>query len=405
MNIREIGLILSLGIFNSGALLAEKADDSLQAGIPVINNPKSLALPDGRQRHLLFKEDLSIGVKEGEENYMFGERVELNVDAAGNIYVVDWDRKRIQKYDSSGRYLLTIGRKGQGPGEFVNVWRPEFDQEGNLYVVDIRQKRISFFSPSGKFLRQLTFPRVQIDGQAYFTADRNIITSLTNLQKRDAGDSKWEAVIGLYDPQFRLLAEFGRTSGGSKPLSGTGEDAIARSWGELFTDMAFRPSPSYAPAPNGEIYYGLPDRYEITVYAASGQAVRIIRKEDDPIPVTERDKDAFRETMKTEFLTSMPGQLESAKNKALRLIRFPKFKPAYKGFILDDQGRLIVIVEDRGGTSAVLDVFDAGGRGIGRSLADIPVEGLRINKDKAYAVATVEGYHFIKRYAIEETIR
>lgn len=378
------------------AVLAQKIE------IPIINNPKSLTVPIVRQGQLVFKEDLSIGLREGDENYMFGQRVYFNVDDVGNIYIVDWDRKRVQKFDPSGKYLLTIGRKGQGPGELRNIWTPEFDRDGNLYVVDIAQKRISFFSPSGRFLRQIAFPGVQVSSQVYFTADQNIITALTNLQMDDAAGSKWETVIGLFDPQFHNLAEFGRSSGGSKPPTGRDEDAIAQSLAEAMTDMAFRANPSYALAPSGEIFFGYSDRYEIRVYSPLGKPVRIIRKDYDPIPMTDRDKDAVADAMKTEYLRFLPSQIESAKKSALRLIRYPKFKPAYKTFTVDEDGRLVVIVEDQGNTITTLDVFDKEGHWSVHTKADIPAEGLRFKNKKAYAVATIDGYRFVKRFMVGE---
>jgi hypothetical protein len=405
MTNRAMGLIMLSGLLTASLLSADQNVSSPQTGIPVVANPKVLASPDGRQRHLVFKEDLSIGVKEGDENYMFGQRVYFNMDEAGHIYVTDWDRKRIQKFGSDGKYLQSIGRAGQGPGEFHNVWTPEFDKEGNLYVVDIAQKRISFFSPAGSCLKQIAFPSIEVSGPLYFTASQNIVTTLTKLQMDDAAGSKWEAVIGLYDPGFHLLTEFGRSTGWSKPLAARSEDAIARSWADMMTDMAFAPSSFYALAPNGEIYYGDSRSYEIKVFSPEGKPARIIRKDYDPIPVTEADKDAFRENMKTEFLRFMPAQFEASKKKALHLIRFPKAKPAYKEFTVDDNGRLFVIADEQGKSAAVLDVFEPNGRWIMHFRVDIPVEGLRIKNKKAYAVAIAEDYRFVKRFTIDEIVR
>jgi hypothetical protein len=175
--------------------------------IPVIDNPKTL--PSGESgRHLVFKEELTIGNREGDESSAFGQRVYFNVDQAGNIYIVDWDRKRIQKFDSTGRFLFTIGRQGQGPGEFRNVWRPEFEPDGSFFVVDIAQKRISFFSPEGKYLRQIAFPRVAemtnkdlireaadaglvVDPESYF-----FYREIRNLTAHTYDEAKAEKVIG-----------------------------------------------------------------------------------------------------------------------------------------------------------------------------------------------------------------
>ena len=44
---------------------------------------------------------------------------DVAVDKAGNIYILDSGNARIQKFGPDGKYLATIGRKGQGPGEFI----------------------------------------------------------------------------------------------------------------------------------------------------------------------------------------------------------------------------------------------------------------------------------------------
>ena len=73
--------------------------------VKVISNPKMPQPPDGKPIFMIFEEDLSIGVREGDEKYMFGNRVYFNTDGDGNFYVTDWDRKRIQKYDPQGKAL------------------------------------------------------------------------------------------------------------------------------------------------------------------------------------------------------------------------------------------------------------------------------------------------------------
>ena len=85
----------------------------------VITNPKDPVPGKGERKRIVFREELTIGVEEGDENYMFGESVSVTVDESGNFFVTDWDEKRIQKYDPDGKHLCSIGRKGEGPGEFV----------------------------------------------------------------------------------------------------------------------------------------------------------------------------------------------------------------------------------------------------------------------------------------------
>jgi hypothetical protein len=377
----------------------EKAALPQTGQVPTISSGKTPEPPDKIKRTFIFKEDLTIGVREGDENYMFGERVYFNVDDDGNIFVTDWDRKRIQKYDPDGKYLLTIGREGQGPGEFRNVWEPEFDRDGNLYVVDISQKRISFFSREGQFVRQIGFPSISVSGTLYINCQGRYLMAVSEIKREDEAGMQWEGVVGLYDDKFASLAVFHRDLHESRSPKSREEDDIAQFWAALMSDTAFKPSPHYALGPNDNIFFGFPDTYEIKVYSPAGALTKIFRRDYDPAPVTAKDKEEYEDFERVEFLRSLPAQFENAKKKALKLIRYPKFKPAYQDFAVADNGWLFVIVNSQGNEATVLDVFDAEGHYIAQTEAPIPSEMLRFKKGKAYAIATEDGYKSVKRFS------
>ncbi|HSA95010.1 MAG TPA: 6-bladed beta-propeller, partial [Acidobacteriota bacterium] len=84
-------------------------------GIKTVRNPKTPMYPQGA---LELREDLSIGAAEGAEEYMFIRLRGLEVDDEGAIYALDQRKPRIDVFSSAGAHLRSIGRKGQGPGEF-----------------------------------------------------------------------------------------------------------------------------------------------------------------------------------------------------------------------------------------------------------------------------------------------
>jgi hypothetical protein len=371
-----------------------------QAGqVPIISNGKIPQPPDKKQRTFIFKDDITIGVREGDENYMFGERVYFNVDEDGNIFVTDWDRKRIQKYGPDGKYLLTIGREGQGPGEFQNVWEPEFDKDGNLYVVDIAQKRISFFNRDGRYLKQIGFPATNVSSSLYLNSQGHFVMAVDEIEEEGEAGNRWETIVGLYDDKFQPGEVFHRESHEIKTPGGREVDSIAQSLAASMSDTAFKPAPHYLLAPNDEIYFGFSNAYEIKVYSSEGKLARIIRKDFEVSPVTVRDKEQYENFQRAEFLRFLPAQVENAKKKALRLIRYPKFKPAYQDFTLADNGWLFVIAASQYNGATVLDVFDAEGRYIARTEASIPSEMLRFKKGKAYAIVTEDSYKIVKRFS------
>jgi 6-bladed beta-propeller len=88
-----------------------------------------------------------------DENVAFNYPSDVAVDKAGNIYILDSANARVQKFGPDGKYLATIGRKGQGPGEFIFPDTISFDKDGNLVVADSAQKRIHVIIGGGKDVR------------------------------------------------------------------------------------------------------------------------------------------------------------------------------------------------------------------------------------------------------------
>lgn len=126
-----------------------KGEIEEENGVKVFKNPEE---PLYGEIVFELEEDLSIG-REDDENYMFTRVSDVEVDEEGNIYVLDFRECRIQKYDKDGNYLLTIGRKGQGPGEFTQASRMNLDKE-KIYVNESR--KIHIFDTKGEFKRSIT---------------------------------------------------------------------------------------------------------------------------------------------------------------------------------------------------------------------------------------------------------
>ena len=61
---------------------------------------------------------------------------------------------RIMKFDKTGKFIKTWGRKGMGPGEFDVVHTLAFDSRGRLFVGDRQNNRVQIFDQEGKFIAQ-----------------------------------------------------------------------------------------------------------------------------------------------------------------------------------------------------------------------------------------------------------
>ena len=121
-----------------------------EGGVKVVVNPEK---PLYGEITLDLEEDLVIG--NDDENYMFYQVSSLAVDTLENIYVLERGNCRIQKFDKDGRYLQTIGRKGQGPGEFEEPMRIIIDTDYRIYVEDYSRRIVQVLDRGGEFIHSI----------------------------------------------------------------------------------------------------------------------------------------------------------------------------------------------------------------------------------------------------------
>ncbi len=78
-----------------------------------------------------------------------------------SVYVVDQGRTRIVKFSPDGQVLTVWGSKGSGDGQFDDPASVAVDPTTNkVYVADPRNKRIQVFDSDGKFLNQMDSSRM-----------------------------------------------------------------------------------------------------------------------------------------------------------------------------------------------------------------------------------------------------
>jgi DNA-binding beta-propeller fold protein YncE len=77
---------------------------------------------------------------------------DVAVDAAGNLWVADFEGDFVQKFSPGGQPLERIGQKGSAPGQFAGPSGVTVDGQGNVYVADTNNQRIQKLSASGQSL-------------------------------------------------------------------------------------------------------------------------------------------------------------------------------------------------------------------------------------------------------------
>jgi hypothetical protein len=361
-------------------------------GVTVVRNSLE---PLNPELQIIFEEDLTIGAKEGDENYMFGNQVFVNTDDDGNIYVTDGDRRTVRKYDSDGNFLQSIGRLGQGPGEFQDMSEVRFNSEGNIYLNDLKTQRLSFFSKEGNYLKGIKFPtrfeRVVINSKGFFIA-----RSVDNVELGKG--KKWDYFYGLFDENFNLMAEFLNLHQEVNVNKNNSKDSIAQVLADSLSERAFQPYVNYVLDNNDLLYFGYPENYEIKVYSSAGKLRKIIQRDFEPLEIAGRDKEYFEQNQSLQLGNKMPAGEEK---KVFELVKYPKYKPAYERFTLMENGWIFVVVDSLRDGSTLVDIFNKDGEYLAQFETDISTDGLSFNNGKAYAVATVDDYKFIKRYNFE----
>jgi streptogramin lyase/4-amino-4-deoxy-L-arabinose transferase-like glycosyltransferase len=109
----------------------------------------------------------------------------VDVDAQGNVYVVDTDLVRIEKFDSTGKFLLAWGSKGDGgQDQFQEPVDLLVDAQGHINVLDSTTGWIKQFDSDGKFITQFGGPSLTAYHPRSLAAD-----TAGNLYLADAGTS------------------------------------------------------------------------------------------------------------------------------------------------------------------------------------------------------------------------
>jgi hypothetical protein len=182
------------------------------ARIHKINNPLVKIIWNGSEglwdkqnlQNVKLTHDLTIGGNENDPNTDFLRVVGVYADREENIYINELFEGTIRKYDKNGKYISTIGRKGQGPGEFSGPnLKITFDKNNKLIVYDYGNNRISQFNRNGEFLNSFNLAKSASNPSHGFAWS-------------DSGDlylsfyeNSTETVIHKYNHNGQLLSSFG----------------------------------------------------------------------------------------------------------------------------------------------------------------------------------------------------
>ena len=91
------------------------------------------------------------------EDGRFRQVTDVAFGPEGDIFISDgYINSRIAKADKDGNWIKSWGNRGTNPGEFNTPHNIAADAKGNVYVADRGNRRIQVFDSEGKFLQIIT---------------------------------------------------------------------------------------------------------------------------------------------------------------------------------------------------------------------------------------------------------
>jgi YD repeat-containing protein len=278
--------LLLAGVFLMSAATAIAAWDGQVTetdGVTTVINPEAPAMGVVQQ---VLEEQWRRGGDDDE--IFFGTIGEFLHDADGNLYLLDGQLSEIQVFDPEGEHLRTIGRQGEGPGEFQNgadmFWAPG----GEIGVVQAWPGKIVMITTEGD--PGPTFSLPYRDGGGWQSVTRatgslgNIVLAGTAWTREDGKQLQF-TYLKTYDAAGNLVATFTEDS---RETQFGGYEFIEQE----YVDFQRR----WAVAPDGRVAAALTfDEYRIHVWKADGTLDRIIERPDyESVKRTGDEKEFFQ---------------------------------------------------------------------------------------------------------------
>ena len=281
--------------------------------------------------------EVSIGMFDGPEEYIFGDVVSVAMGSDGTIYVMDRQVPALRVYEPNGTYRTTLGRGGEGPGEYQ---RPDGGlnvlSDGRIVLRDPSNARMQVYSPEGEAVDTWRI-RGNFNTSRRMVVDREDRSHALILLDPEARVTDWRTGLVQINPDG--------TAGDTLVIPDTPwEEPTIEASHETedgHTNMSvnsvpFGPTENAVLSPAGYFIHGISTEYALTYLREDGPALRV-EKEFTPVAVAsgereEEEADAIRNMRYTDPNWRWNGP------------PIPHEKPPYSRFYAGDDGTVWVRV-------------------------------------------------------------
>ncbi len=310
------------------------------------------------------------------EDLFFESPSTVACDPEGNIYVVDSGAKNIKKFDTRGNFLKTIGREGQGPGEFGGPYYSTFAKD-RLIVWDSGNRRLCAFEADGEFINSanISYEEGFVRQLRGFPSGEIAVEKEKTYRKEP--DKPQTCTIDLYSPDLKYMRTIYKRELWRKKYIRT------KDYGTSTLYFPYSADVRWDVTPDGRIIIGYSADYELEIYDRSGKKISAISHVFKPSEVTEKDKKDYFDSIS---FYRMGERLKDIPEYITKYTEFPKHKPVYDNILVDADGNIWVVLngEKKDEKGKMFDAFDPKGKFISR----VQIEGnilLPSNRD-AYVV-------------------
>ena len=258
--------------------------------------------------------------------------LDLQLLSDSRVVVLNGGSSQLLVFDSTGAFLDTWGRAGQGPGEFDGPSRLDRCVGDTLVVTD--RVRMSVLDSDGAFARSVRLSGVtasrafDIEGVAH--ACSSALVAVRHARPPS----------GPSERTFRYPTEvyWARFDGGSRISvdSFPGNEVMTVALGGNLLGARFPFSVHPVWTSDGErVFYGPADRHEVHIFGAAGQLERIVRWSASLEPISEHEWTRYDEWREAEIEEDPAGSLMPT-----RADHPSELRPTYSDLLIDDEGNL-----------------------------------------------------------------
>lgn len=281
------------------------------------------------------------------DEFAFVSSVALGPD--GRVYVADLRRSRISVFDTLGVLQRVMGREGQGPGEFVDLFSIAW-LDDRLLALDVGNARVGVFSSEGAWVDQRP-------ASGSLTASP-ATTRLYPVGPAEVYQWGYETRDGIAEPVWWPHGPAGRGAAVSRPAptaDASFPDKVVCTMGRGFSwfDHPFAEQALVHPTRGGGTLVASTDTYRIVELDAAGDTLRVLVR-DVPRPAL---SDEEWQPVRDRFAAWLEDK-DPSRCRPEDLPR-PIHKPAIRSLLVDTTGR--TWVERSLPVGTVWEVFDADG--------------------------------------------